>query len=204
MVQIPLPVLGEVNQLFQKVDMIVVGLGNPGPDYRNTRHNIGFEFVDLFARRLGLSFSSKNRIAHVAEGVIGNSYIVLARPRTFVNRSGDAVTYLLSRYSVLPSQLLAVYDDIHIPVGKMRLRARGSAGGHNGVRSIVNSLSSNEFPRLRIGIGMPEQQREQISYVLGKPTPDEKELIDEATQKGMLAVECIMEKGIDAAMSQFN
>ena len=199
-----LPVFGEVNQLFQKVDMIVVGLGNPGPDYRNTRHNIGFEFVDFFAGRLGLSFSSKSRIAHVAEGVIGNSYMVLARPRTFVNRSGDAVTYLLSRYGVLPSQLLAVYDDIHIPVGKIRLRAKGSAGGHNGVRSIVNSLSSNEFPRLRIGIGMPEQQEEQVAYVLGRPTSTETKLIDEATQKGILAVECVLAEGIDAAMSQFN
>ena len=100
--------------------------------------------------------------------------------------------------------MLAVYDDIHIPVGKIRLRAKGSAGGHNGVRSIVNSLSSNEFPRLRIGIGMPEQQEEQVAYVLGRPTSKEAKLIDEATQKGMLAVECVLAEGIDAAMSQFN
>lgn len=188
----------------QKVDMIVVGLGNPGSEYINTRHNIGFGFVNVLAGRLGLSFSNKNRVVHVAEGVMGNSHIVLARPRTFVNKSGEAATYLLSRYHIFPSQLLAVYDDIHIPVGKIRLRAKGSAGGHNGVRSIVNSLSSNEFPRLRIGIGMPEQQEEQVAYVLGRPTSKEAKLIDEATQKGMLAVECVLAEGIDAAMSQFN
>ena len=188
----------------QKIDMIVVGLGNPGSEYINTRHNIGFDFVNVLAARMGLSFSSKNRVVHLAEGVMGNSHIVLARPRTFVNKSGEAAMYLLSRYHVIPSQLLAVYDDIHLPVGKMRLRAKGSAGGHNGVRSIVNVISSNEFPRLRIGIGMPDHQEQQVAYVLGRPTSKETQLIDEATQKGMLAVECVLTEGIDAAMSQFN
>lgn len=184
--------------------MIIMGLGNPGSEYTNTRHNLGFDFVNDLASNLGVSFSNKNHLVHIAEEKMGSFQVVLARPRTFVNRSGGAAKYLLSRYGVHTNQLLAVYDDIHIPVGKMRLRAKGSAGGHNGIRSIINALSSGDFPRLRLGIGMPEQQEEQIAYVLGTPTSEEKETIDAAIQKGMLAVGCMLESGIAAAMSEYN
>ena len=184
--------------------MIIMGLGNPGSEYTNTRHNLGFDFVNDLAANLGVSFSNKNNLVHIAEEKMGKFRVVMARPRTFVNRSGGAAKYLLSRYGVHTNQLLAVYDDIHLPVGKMRLRAKGSAGGHNGIRSIINALSSEDFPRLRLGIGMPEQQEEQIAYVLGTPTSEEKETIDAAIQKGMLAVGCMLESGIAAAMSEYN
>ena len=187
-----------------QVDLIVMGLGNPGPDYLKTRHNIGFEFVNDLAAKLKISFSNKHRLVHIAEGKLANRRIVLARPKTFVNKSGESAAYLLSRYDVDVTKLLTVYDDIHIPVGKIRLRPKGSAGGHNGIRSIIDSLLSDAFPRLRIGIGMPEHQEKQIAYVLGNPTSEEKKMIDDAIRKGTLAVGCILETGIDNAMSEYN
>ena len=133
-----------------------------------------------------------------------NRSIILAKSRTFVNVSGDAAEYLITRYQIELSQLLVVYDDIHLPVSRMRLRAQGSAGGHNGIRSIIAAVHSQDFPRIRIGVGSPESGVDQVGYVLGTPDSYEKESIDHAISKAVTSVRVILNEGIDIAMNKFN
>ena len=123
-----------------KPELIVVGMGNPGPDYADSRHNVGFWLIDSLAEKKGVRFSRTHKTTNSIDVEIDKKLVVLARPRTYVNRTGEAVRYLLSRYGINPTQLVVVYDDIHLPVGKLRIRAKGSAGGHNGIRSIISAL----------------------------------------------------------------
>ena len=185
-------------------EMIVVGLGNPGDRYRDTRHNIGFWCVDRLAGDHGIKLSRRQRRALIGEGVIEGRRIVLARPRTYVNRSGEAVAYLLTRYAVSPGQLLVVYDDMDLPLGKLRLRPSGSAGGHNGVKSIIDVVGSREFPRLRLGIGRPADGVHQVEHVLGTMSPDDRRGIDEAVERAADAVASVISEGITEAMNRFN
>ena len=143
-------------------EMLVVGLGNPGDRYRDTRHNVGFRCVDRIAGDHAIELSRRQRRALIGEGVIDGHPVVVARPRTFVNRSGEAVAYLLTRYAATPDRLLVVYDDMDLPLGKLRLRPSGSAGGHNGIKSIIDAVGTREFPRLRIGIGRPARGVDQV------------------------------------------
>ncbi|MCH8206947.1 MAG: aminoacyl-tRNA hydrolase [Chloroflexi bacterium] len=183
---------------------IIVGLGNPGPEYAATRHNIGFHCVDRIAAEHGIRLTRRHRSALLGEGEIEGRRIVLARPRTFVNRSGQAVTYLLARYRLSPSELLVVYDDMELPSGKIRLRARGSAGGHNGIKSIVQAVGSQDFPRLRIGIGRPPADSDSVEYVLGTPADEERAAADDAIKLAVAAVASVVTEGLDVAMNRFN
>ena len=184
--------------------MVVVGLGNPGSKYAETRHNIGFWSIERIAAEHSIDVSARNKATVVGEGVIAERRVVLVRPKTFVNRSGEAAKYLLARYRISSDKLLIIYDDINLPLGKLRLRARGSAGGHNGIRSIIETLGSEEFPRLRIGIGRPPAGQDQISYVIGAMSPEERQVADEMLEMVTQAVSAILTDGIDAAMSRFN
>ena len=185
-------------------DLVILGIGTPGPQYANTRHNVGFWFIDQIAEQEGVELKRQKNLVRTSSIQLDNRSIILAKSRTFVNVSGDAAEYLITRYQIELSQLLVVYDDIHLPVGRMRLRAQGSAGGHNGIRSIIAAVHSQDFPRLRIVVGSPESGVDQVGYVLGTPDSNEKESIDHAISKAVTSVGVILNEGIDIAMNKFN
>ena len=185
-------------------DLVILGIGNPGPKYANTRHNVGFRFVDQLAEQEDVELKRQKNFVRASSIQLDNRSVILAKSRTFVNVSGDAAEYLITRHQIKLSQLLVVYDDIHLPVGRMRLRAQGSAGGHNGIRSIIAGVHSQAFPRIRIGVGSPEPGVDQIGYVLGTPEGDEKESIGNAILKALSSVRVILDEGIDVAMNKFN
>ena len=185
-------------------DLVILGIGNPGPQYANTRHNVGFWFIDHIAEQEGIELKGQKNLVRTSRIQLDNRSIILAKSRTFVNVSGAAAEYLITRYQIELSQLLVVYDDIHLPVSRMRLRARGSAGGHNGIRSIIAAVHSRDFPRIRIGVGSPESGVDQVGYVLGTPDGNEKESIDHAISKAVTSVSVILNEGIDIAMNKFN
>ena len=184
--------------------LVIVGLGNPGPEYAATRHNAGFWCIDSLADRHDIDLERKNRSAVIGEGSIGLSPVVLVKPRTFVNRSGAAVSYLSARYSMPIDKLLVVCDDINLAPGKLRLRRRGSAGGHNGIKSVIEAAASQDFPRLRIGVGRPPDGTGQIEHVIGPMEPDDREVVDEAVERAADAVACLLAHGMDETMSRFN
>lgn len=182
---------------------LIVGLGNPGPAYEQTRHNVGFQVLDILARRHGLQFQRGRAKSHIAEGRFGDRRVVLAKPQTWMNLSGEAVQALLHWYKLPPSRLFLVYDELDLPLGKLRIREQGSAGGHNGVRSIIERLGTTGFPRLRIGIGRPSEQR-GVSHVLGRFKREEEGPMAEARERAADAVEVAVAEGVEAAMNRFN
>lgn len=183
---------------------LIVGLGNPGPRYRCTRHNIGFRCVDLMARQWGIRLSERRVKAVLGRGHRAGQEIVLAKPRAFMNNSGEGVAYLLTRFSARPSQLVVIYDDMELPLGRLRIRPSGSDGGHNGVRSIIDTLQTQDFPRIRVGIGPPSPQEDPVSHVLGHFDEDETLAIAEAVKTVVAAANCLLEQDIDSAMNHFN
>lgn len=183
---------------------LVVGLGNPGPRYRSTRHNVGFAVIVELSRRHGVQGRLRGP-AVVGTGSIGGEEVVLAQPTTFMNVSGRAVASLRRSFEVRDlSQMLIVLDDMDLPVGALRVRERGGSGGHNGLQSVMDSVGSGAFPRLRIGIGRPPPGTDPVDYVLTRFRPDEKETIDEAIRIAADAVECWVQYGTTETMSRFN
>ena len=187
---------------------LVVGLGNPGKEYDRTRHNIGFAVLDRLAEKLDCSFRRKWRFsAEMAEAATGDAgKVVLAKPRTYMNRSGSAVSALLNWLKVEPAQLLVVVDDADLPLGQLRLRASGGSSGHNGLRSIIETLGGNEeFARLRVGIGRSAPTGADITgHVLGRFAPQEREMAEQAVATAVEAIECCLRDGLTEAMNQFN
>jgi PTH1 family peptidyl-tRNA hydrolase len=182
---------------------LIVGLGNPGARYARSRHNVGFIVVERFAHAHALRFARKRFNAEIAEGNIGDARVLLAKPQTFMNLSGEAVGKLFAFYKIAPRDLLVVYDDLDLPLGKLRLRPKGSAGGHHGMESILARIGTSDFPRLRVGIGRPNPNAD-IDHVLGTFTEDERALMDETFARAVQAIETWLCEGIDAAMNQFN
>jgi PTH1 family peptidyl-tRNA hydrolase len=183
---------------------LIVGLGNPGAQYEQTRHNVGFRVLDLYAQQLGWKWERRGRTM-LASGTIGTEKVILAKPITFMNLSGEAVGELVRYYKLTPEDVLAIYDELDLPVAKVRLRANGSAGGHNGVSSLIQHLHTNQFPRLRVGIGRPANQRmDTIHYVLGIPPTDERIELANAEERAVAALPLILEQGVDAAMNIIN
>jgi len=179
---------------------LLVGLGNPGRDYARTRHNAGFMIVDRLAAAGGAVFRfEKKWDAEVAEA----DGIKLCKPMRFMNLSGGPVRAICDFYKIAPEQVLVAYDDVALPLGKLRLRTRGSAGGHNGLQSVLDHLGTNEVPRLRIGIGAA-QNPGLVDHVLGRFSREEEQALDEALARAMEAVACVREHGCEAAMNQFN
>jgi PTH1 family peptidyl-tRNA hydrolase len=183
---------------------LVVGLGNPGPKYADNRHNVGFRCVERLAVVHGLSFSRRQKRALIALGTLRQRPVILAKPRTFMNRSGYAVASLVNFYRVPVERLLVVHDDLDLPLGSTRMRPSGGAGGHRGVRSIINQLGSRDFPRLRIGIGRPPGRMDPADYVLQDFSSDEEPLVEEALEQAVAAIETWLAEGIDEAMSRYN
>ena len=184
--------------------LIVVGLGNPGPRFRDSRHNVGFRVVDLISREWGIRTGERRPKAVLGEGYHAGRQVILAKPRTFMNNSGEGVAYLLTRFGAKPGNLLVVYDEMALPTGKLRLRPEGSDAGHNGMRSIIQSIGTIAFPRLRVGIGPPPEGLDSVSHVLGRFSDEEKGAIDEALTQAVAATACLAEEDIDTAMSRFN
>ena len=183
---------------------LIVGLGNPGRQYTNSRHNMGFRCVDHIAQRWGIKFDDRRSKAVLGHGRLISGSVVLAKLRTFMNRSGDGARYLLDRFSGSPEDLVVIYDDMDLPLGRIRVRARGSAGGHNGIDSIVGALGTQEFPRVRVGIGRPLENEGSIDYVLGNFRPEERPVIAEAVVRVEEVVACLLLEGLDVAMNRFN
>ena len=183
---------------------VIVGLGNPGDDYIGTRHNVGFWCVDHLAAANSISLSDRRRKAVVGAGTIAGEQVVLVKPRTFVNRSGEAVAYLLARYKVSPRDLLVIHDDMDLPSGKLRLRPGGSAGGHKGMKSIIQAIGTQDFPRLRMGIGRPSEGMDEIGHVLGAMSMEEREAVERALELASQAVVAVLTEGISQAMNRYN
>ena len=183
---------------------IIVGLGNPGPRYRDTRHNIGFRCIDLMSSKWDIKLSERRAKAILVRDRHLGHDIVLAKPRTFMNNSGEGVAYLLARFRAKPQDLIVIYDEMALPVGKLRLRPAGSDAGHNGIKSIISALGTQQFPRVRVGIGKPSVGGEHISHVIGGFSKDEFPIIAEAVGRVVETVDCLLEEGIDQAMSRFN
>ncbi len=181
---------------------LVVGLGNPGTEYEGTRHNIGFDLVDRLAAGNDSPWSRERKFrAKVARGENG---VILAKPLTFMNLSGNAVARLGRFYKLHPNQILVVYDDLDLPVGKIRFRKEGSSGGHNGIKSIIEFLSTKDFPRLKLGIGAADQKETVIDHVLGKFSANEAEELEKVLAIAVDGVNCALSGGMDQAMNQFN
>jgi PTH1 family peptidyl-tRNA hydrolase len=185
---------------------LVVGLGNPGPRYRHTRHNAGFRVLDAVAARAGAGAPASRFAGRYAEGMLAGERVGLLAPETFMNRSGEALALALAALpSVDPAaDLLVVLDDVDLPLGRLRLRARGSSGGHNGLADVLERLATDAIPRLRFGIGRPEEPRDTVDFVLEPFASAEELLLAEALPRAADAVACFVAEGIAAAMNRFN
>lgn len=184
---------------------VIIGLGNLGEKYNQTRHNIGFQCVTYLAQRHGLDFRSRRTHAHVAEGQIQGQRVALAKPTTFMNLSGRAASELRTWYKIDPVEsLLVIYDDIDIPFGKLRLRQKGSAGTHNGMKSIIAQLGHQDFPRIRVGVDKPPPNWDLSSYVLGRFSPQEAQEVPDICDRVADAVELILQEGFVTAMNRYN
>ncbi|HOQ37465.1 MAG TPA: aminoacyl-tRNA hydrolase [Acetivibrio sp.] len=183
---------------------IIIGLGNPGKKYENTRHNVGFDTVELLSRRHGITITKLKHKALLGDGKISGKRVILVKPQTFMNLSGESVREILEWYKVPVKNIIIIYDDIDLPAGKLRLRPKGSAGTHNGMRSVIYQIESDEFPRIRIGVGGPPEGWELADYVLSKLSGEDKKKVEEAIVYAADAVEEIVKSGIDVAMNKFN
>lgn len=184
---------------------IIAGLGNPGSEYAKTKHNVGFMFVDALAEKLNIADEWKlKQDALVAEGRIGTEKVLLVKPLTYMNESGRAIGPLLSWYKLAPSDLIVIHDDMDIPAGMIRIRRKGSAGGHNGMKSILYHVQDENFARMRIGIGRPLPGWTVVKHVLAPFSAEDTAKIQEAIAALLPAVACIVTDGIDLAMNRYN
>lgn len=184
---------------------IIAGLGNPGRKYVGTRHNMGFEALDAVAAKYDISIKKSKFNALYGEGTIEGEKVILVKPQTFMNLSGEAIREFKAWHKIDDSQIIIIYDDVSLPVGKMRIRPKGSAGGHNGMKSIIYQLNSDTFPRIKIGVGSPENPDYDLAdYVLGKFTKSEVKQLVEMAIKTADAVGEIIKNGVEKAMSRFN
>ena len=193
--------------LFQKatVSWIVVGLGNPGPKYENTRHNVGFLVADRLAERAGAPIRKIKHKALTSTAVIGGQGVLLMKPTTYMNLSGEAVGDAARFYKIPADHVLVISDDTDLPQGKLRLRKSGSAGGHNGLKSIIQHLGGDGFPRLKVGVGgKPHPDYDMADWVLGQLKGEDKKVMDAAVDRAADAVECFLKFGIEKAMNQYN
>ncbi|MBR3718921.1 MAG: aminoacyl-tRNA hydrolase [Firmicutes bacterium] len=182
---------------------VICGLGNPGKEYEQTRHNMGFLTMDVLSAKLGIDIRRLKFRSLIGEGRIGTEKVLLVKPQTYMNNSGEALREIVAYYGVEPSHLIVVYDDIDLAVGDLRLREKGSAGTHNGMRSIIYQLQFDDFPRIRIGTGKSDVIP-LVSFVTGKPTQEEQKPLADAIEKAAEAAICWVQEGPKAAMQKFN
>lgn len=183
---------------------MIVGLGNPGLKYHHTRHNAGFDALDMVAKEYGISMRKKEKNGITGAGVIAGEKVLLVKPQTFMNNSGECVGPLAKFYKIPPENVIVISDDVTLDYGRLRIRRKGSAGGHNGLKSIIAHLGTENFPRIRVGVGVPKAGDDMIAHVLGKPKREDQKKQDEAAGKVGTAAELIISGDFEAAMNQFN
>jgi len=183
---------------------IIAGLGNPGARYHLTRHNVGFDTIDFLAAQYRLDHFKPRHKALVSEGLIQGKKVMLVKPQTYMNNSGESLAEILGYYKADPSQLIVIYDDADLEPGKLRIRQKGGPGTHNGMRSIISHIKTEEFPRVRIGIGKPGPEMDLGDFVLSRFTEEERSLVNEAIERAALAVATMVCASVDVAMSKYN
>ena len=183
---------------------LIVGLGNPTAKYEKTRHNAGFDVIDAIADKYGIELNLRKGKAFCGTGYIEGQKVMLAKPQTYMNLSGESVREIVSYYDIDLEDLIVIYDDFDLEIGTIRIRKKGSAGSHNGMKSIIGQIQSKDFPRIRIGIGKSGGGAEWKDFVLGKTSKQDEKLIEDAVDRAADAVGCILEKGIDKAMNEYN
>lgn len=192
---------------------LIVGLGNPGRVYANNRHNVGFICLNHLAKKQGIRFDKKQAQARIGIGEVAGKKVILAKPQTYVNLSGQSVSRLIRKFNLSPDNLLVIHDDLDLPLGKIRIRQGGSSGGHKGVDSIIACLESQDFTRIRVGIGRPiivggsgkpSEEDDIVAYVLSDFTPEEKQGIAQVMPRVSEAIFCLLTEGLMAAMNKYN
>jgi PTH1 family peptidyl-tRNA hydrolase len=187
---------------------LIVGLGNPGRGYADTRHNIGFICLNHFARSHGIKFDKKQAQARTGSGEIAGNSIILAKPQTYMNLSGQSVILLVRKFHIDPESLVVIHDDLDLPLGKIRIRRGSRSGGHKGINSIISHLGSHDFHRIRIGIGRPDtgeiEEDDTVSFVLSEFTPEEQKVIDQVIPTVSEAILCLLTDGLTTAMNRYN
>ncbi len=184
---------------------IIVGLGNPGKDYQNTRHNIGFDVIDALAETAGISVAEKKHKALIGKGVIDGQKVILVKPQTYMNLSGESVRDVIDYYKIDEEQeMIVVSDDISLDVGMLRVRKKGSAGGHNGLKNIIQHLGHDTFMRIKMGVGEKPKGYDLADYVLGHFTREERKVMDEAAKTATEAIRMMIAGDVDRAMNAFN
>ena len=184
---------------------IIAGLGNPDEKYQGTRHNVGFDVVDRLAEKYQIAIDTKKHRALIGKGVIEGQKVLLVKPQTYMNLSGESIRSLVEYYKIDPEEeLLVIYDDISLEVGQLRIRRKGSAGGHNGIKNIIAHLGTQEFPRIKVGVGDKPPRMDLADYVLSRFSKEDREKMEQAFKDAAEAVEVMIAEGPDAAMNQFN
>ena len=187
------------------VSWLLVCLGNPGKQYENTRHNIGFMAADALERRCGVKLNKLKYRALTGEMRLGGQRVLVLKPQTYMNLSGEAVKLAGAFYKIPPERVLVISDDVSLPLGKIRVRAGGSAGDHNGLKNIIAHLGPDQFPRVKVGVGAPEHpEHEMVDWVIGNFTPDERKVLDKALERAVDAAVCVIEKGVSEAQNRYN
>lgn len=183
---------------------LIVGLGNPENEYSHTRHNMGFDTINQIAKNNNIQIT-KNKFKGLCEStIIQNQKVILLKPQTYMNLSGESVKEVAEFYNLKPEEIIVIYDDIDIEKGHIKIRKKGGAGSHNGMKSVVEELQSTNFARIRVGIGQPEFKSDMINYVIGKVPQEEQKILQQGVEKAAKAVEEILKNGIDIAMNKFN
>ena len=183
---------------------IIIGLGNPKREYEGTRHNVGFSAIYSISDAYGIKVDTKKHKALIGKGIIEGEKVILAMPQTFMNLSGESVRELVDFYKAGPEDIIVIYDDISLDVGKLRIRTKGSAGGHNGIKNIIAHLGTDEFTRIKVGVGEKPARMDLADYVLGRFNKNELETIRESVERATKAVATIISDGEQAAMNSFN
>lgn len=184
---------------------VIVGLGNPTAEYAGTRHNVGFDVIDKLADKYNISVTERKHRAFCGKGIIGGQKVILVKPQTYMNLSGESVRSVLDFYKVdVETELLVIFDDVSLDVGQLRIRKKGSAGGHNGIKNIIQHLGTNVFQRIKVGVGEKPKDYDLVDYVLGHFSKVEKEQMEEGYERAVNAVELMLQGEVDAAMNEFN
>lgn len=181
---------------------LIVGLGNPGDEYRNTRHNVGFDIIDLISNKYNIPMNRIKFKGICGEGFVGNEKVMLLKPSTYMNLSGESIGEASKFYKIPKENIIIIYDDISLEVGRLRVRPEGSAGGHNGIKSIIAHLSSEIFPRIKVGVGQPKGNL--VSHVLGKFSKEDREKLEKTFTIAIEAAETIISKDVNEAMNKYN
>ena len=183
---------------------LIVGLGNPEEEYSNTRHNMGFATINKLAKKLNIEVNKKKFNALYGSGIVNGQKIILIKPQTYMNLSGESVADICNYYNIDLENLIVIYDDIDLDVGKIRIRKKGSGGTHNGMKSVVSNLQTEDFPRIRIGIGEPTYKNDLLNFILTKIPNEEYKVLEKATENAANAIVDIISNGIDTAMNKYN